>query len=1107
MSLIEIAVRRRVTVIMFTAALLLFGLVSLARLPVNLLPDLSYPTVTVRTELAGAAPVEIENLLTRPIEEATGVVRNLRSIRSVSRAGQSDVILQFAWGTDMDFTGIEVRERIDLLQLPQDATRPVLLRFDPASEPIMRMALIDASPDTSVERLKSLRRFADDRLKPAFESIIGAAAVKVSGGYEDEIQVRVDQQRLAQLNLDIGTIAARLGAENVNLSGGRLEQGSERFLVRTVNEFESVEAMANAVIATVEDRPVYLKDIAAVTRAYRDRTAITRFDGRECIELALYKEGDANTVALARDVRERLESLSAGLPRDSSIRVVNDQSTFIRSAVSEVGDAALIGGVLAVLVLFLFLRQAQATFVAAVVIPVTVVGIFVLMYGFNISLNVMSLGGIALSVGMLIDNSVVILEAITRYREAGKPAHTAALEGTREVAMAVTASTLTTIAVFLPLVFVTGIAGQLFRDQALTIVFAQVLSLIISLTVVPMLASLRASPLAASELPRDYASGLRESAKQVAIASVSVIHAFRLSALLGQWPSGLAARIRYTLSLPLRALALLLLRLGAATAQLLGAVLGLLLSPALLLTARSFGRLQTVYPSVLRKAMQHRAAVIALSSVALLATFAIATQLGTELIPQLQQGEFTAKLRLGAGTPLERTDRVARALQQATTALPGVERTYAVAGSGNRLDATPVDSGENTAELNIKLLSPAKEDAEMQVQAAVGRELDAVPGVSYEFARPALLSLATPLEVIFSGYDLPQLDAAAQRVEEQLRSRSEFAEVRSTVEQGHPEIQISFDQERAAHLSLPVRSLADSTVNSVRGTLATRYRLRDKQIDVLVKALDTRDSSIDDIRAIVVNPGAERPVTLDAVADVRLALGPAEIRRAEQERVAIVSATASDGDLGHAVNVARQILSAAPLAPGVSVSVRGQSEEMRDSFASLALAFGLAVFLVYLVMASQFESLTHPLVVLLTVPMGLIGAFWALAITATTINAVALIGLILLAGIVVNNAIVLVDAINQARRAGQQLHDAILFAARQRLRPIVITSISTILGLVPMAIGLGEGAEVRRPMAITVIGGMLIATAMTLIVIPVLYSLLGAREKSREPAGEAVTES
>jgi HAE1 family hydrophobic/amphiphilic exporter-1 len=941
----------------------------------------------------------------------------------------------------------------------------------------------------------------------------GSAAVKVSGGFEDEVQIYVDQQRLAQLRLSIETVAKRIGAENVNLSGGRLEQGTQRFLVRTVNEFDTLDDMANSVIATVDGQPVYLKDVARVERGYKDRTAITRLNGDECIELAIYKEGDANTVQLAHGITAKLESLQKMLPTGTKLTPVYDQSKFIASAVSDVKDAAILGGLLSILVLYFFLRDAWATIVTGIVIPVTVVGIFVMMYAFDLTLNVMSLGGIALSVGMLIDNSVVILEAIARRKEAGLSTIDAAREGTAEVATAVTASTLTSVAVFFPMVFVSGIAGQLFRDQALTVTFAQLISLVVGITLVPMLTAWRARLGEPKEQAAEDAGEPRET-----LASLKRY----LSAILGNFNVNAIVRGPVRPSPPVRALwkfitfplyllrwawafvafALRwaftwLVRVSRVALGFLGKVFAVLLSPFVWATQKSYNFLERHYPALLTWALARRGAVLATAVALLAVTIAILPRLGTELIPQLSQGEFTVKMRLPAGSPLETTDRQVLAIHSAAKLLPNIDSAYGVAGSGNRLDANPVDSGENTGNLDVKLKAPIDKEGEEQAMQQLRTQLGAVPGAQYEFTRPSLLTLATPVEVVLAGYDLDRLTLAANSVREQMEMSGAFKDIRSSIEGGHPEIQIIFDQERASQLGLAVRDIADRVVSNVRGNVATRYRLQEKKIDVLVRSVDTRAASIEEVRNLVVNPGSERPVPLSAVADVRLATGPAEIRRANQERVAVISAAPADGDLGAATLQAQSILGQTTLPVGILGSVSGQSEEMTESFRSLGLAFALAVFLVYLVMASQFESLLHPFVILFTIPMGLIGSIWGLYITGTTINSVALIGLIMLAGIVVNNAIVLIDAINQARERGLEKIEAIKLAGRTRLRPILITSVSTVIGLIPMAIGIGEGAEIRRPMAITVIAGTLVATFLTLVVIPVLYALLDRKEFAR----------
>jgi len=1050
--LIEIATERRVTIVMMMVAIVLFGMVSLGRLKLNLLPDISYPTLTVRAELIGAAPVEIENLLSKPIEEAVGVVRNVRLVRSVSRSGQSDVTIEFLWGTDMDIAGVDIREKLDILLLPLEASRPLLLRFDPSSEPIVRLGLLYKEDVTEVEgmseaRLKALRRLAEDRVKPDIEAEEGTAAVKVSGGLEDEIQIRVDQQKLAQLGLSIEQIAERIREENVNLSGGRLEEGDQRFLVRTINEFQNEDEFRNAIIANVEGRAVYLRDVATVERGYKDREAITRVQGRESVELAVYKEGDANTVQVADRVKQRLERIRESLPEDMEIIEIYDQSAFISAAVNDVRTAAFLGGLIAIFVLYGFLRDSRATTTVSIAIPVSVIGTFLLMYMNDISLNIMSLGGIALAVGMLVDNSIVVLENIVRKKEQGLSVTQAAKEGTIEVSSAVVASTLTTIAVFFPMVFISGVAGQLFSDQALTVTFALIFSLIVALTVIPMLASIGTSSrydAGDSDTPANWFT--RGTAFVVRMFGF-VFFALRKLFWIFLWvPTWLLQRFH-------------------------GAIAG-------------------IYPGLLRWSLANRGIVILTAAVIFGATMSLVPRLGTELIPQFSQGEFTVNLRLPPGALLAETDRAIQTAQRTAAGIDAVTLTYSVAGTGNRLDANPVDAGDNSGSLSITLADGSGRAVENQAMNAMRAELERLPGVQHEFMRPALLSFASPLQIEISGHNLDDLSSVSQSIVQAMSASDRFTDIKTTIERGNPEIQIVFDQERAAKLGLAVRDIANRIVANVRGELATRYTWRDKKIDVLVRSVDTRQSSIEEIRSLLVNPTSEHPVTLAAVADVSVSTGPSEIRRVGQERVALISANIAYGDLGTAAAEAGNIVASVVMPNGISAIVSGQSEEMQESFESMQFALALAVFLVYLVMASQFESFIHPLVILFTIPLALIGAVLALFVTGTTLNIVAFIGVIMLAGIVVNNAIVLVDLINQLKAEGKQRIEAIMEAGTARLRPILMTSLTTTLGLLPMALGFGEGSEVRTPMAITVIGGLTVSTFLTLLVIPVVYSLM-----------------
>ncbi|MEM6807768.1 MAG: efflux RND transporter permease subunit [Pseudomonadota bacterium] len=1055
------ATERPVTVLMLFVAIIMFGYVSLTRLSVNLLPDLSYPTLTVRTELTGAAPQEIESLVTKPVEEAVGTISGVRQVRSVSRTGQSDVIVEFNWGTDMNLASVDVREKLDILELPLEARRPLLLRFDPSSEPVMRIAVgpeNESAIPLDVDTLKTLRQFGEDDLKDQLESVEGVAAAKVSGGLEDEIQVRVDQQKLAQLDLSISEVAERLRAENVNLAGGRLEQGLRRFLVRTVNEFDSVEAFADAIIANRNGQPIYLRDVAVVTRGYKDREAITRVDGREVIEIALYKEGDANTVLVASNIERRLNRLREDLPEGTGLTVLADQSEFISEAVDNVKSAALLGGILAVIVLYGFLRDARATVIIGLAIPISVIGTFALMHLSDLSLNIMSLGGIALAIGLLVDNAIVVLESIVDKREQGVPLLKAAQQGTSEVAGAVFAATLTTIAVFFPMVFVTGVAGELFRDQSLTVTYALLFSLLLAVLLIPMMAS----------------SGARRGFVESEASR-------RLGFMARMW----AAIMR-----GFRAV-------GRAIA-LIGRLFGLI---PVFVFGGFYRVISRLYTPVLEWSLRHRAVVCLAAAALFAATMSLVPRLGTELIPQLSQGEFSINLRLAPGTPLAKTDSVVLRAYDAAETVSDIEQSFSVTGTGNRLDANPVDAGEHTGVLTIRMKAGATREDETRAMNQLRTGLDAIPGLSYDFERPALLALSTPVEVVFRGYNLEALRTHAEAMAAQMSSDPQFTDVRSNIEGGNPEIQIEFDQERAAALGLRVRDIADRVVGNVRGNVATRYSWRDKKIDVTVRSVETNDASIEDVRALIVNPGSARPVSLSDVATIRLATGPSEIRRFDQDRVAVVSASLAFGDLGSAAARLENILSTTPLAEGINAEVLGQSEDMQDSLASMQFTLILAVFLVYLVMASQFESLIHPFVILFTIPLALVGAVLALFITGTTINVVAFIGVIMLAGIVVNNAIVLIDTINQMRNTGLARGQAIRDAARARLRPILMTTLTTALGLLPMALGFGEGAEVRTPMAITVIGGLVTSTLLTLVVIPVVYDLLD-REKTPSPAPE-----
>ncbi|WP_256644879.1 efflux RND transporter permease subunit [Thermomonas paludicola] len=1103
-SLVEFATRRRVTIAMMTVTLVLFGLIALGGLKVNLLPDLSYPTLTVRTDYTGAAPAEVETLISQPAEEALGVVKGLRKLKSISRTGQSDVVLEFAWGTNMDQASLDVRDKMESLQFPLEAKPPVLLRFNPSTQPIMRLAL---SPKTSgnaadaIRQLMELRRFADDDLKRKLEPVTGVAAVKVGGGLEDEVQVDVDQRKLAQLGLSLDTVIQRLQQENVNVSGGRLEEGSQRYLVRTVNQFANVAEIGNMLLTTraaasgngstqqamrvaaasgnasvmaalsqggsgdsAGSQAIRLKDVAVVRQGYKEREAIIRLNGREAVELAIYKEGDANTVATADALEAKLKQIREQLPSGIELTTIEDQSIFIRNAIHDVKVDGVIGGILSILIIFLFLRDGWSTFVISLSLPVSIIATFFVMGQLGLSLNVMSLGGLALATGLVVDDSIVVLESIAKARERGLSILDAAIAGTREVSMAVVASTLTTIAVFLPLVFVQGIAGQLFRDQALTVAIAIAVSLVVAMTLIPMLSALK------GRAPMGFPEEQRAPRWQPQ-------HGWQKP---GHYAGrGIGALIRYGFF----AVVWAIVRIWRAA----GAVIGPVMRKASDLAMLPYARAERAYLRILPSALARPAPLLAVAGIAFALTLAVLPMLGTDLIPQLAQDRFDMTAKLPPGTPLAQTDALIQQVQAAHAKDAGVRVLYGVSGTGTRLDASPTESGENIGKLSVVMQG---NDAEAPLTDALRKTMREHPGAQVDFSRPELFSLSPPLEIEVEGQDLDAIRDAGAKLAKMLRANGHYADVKSTVEQGFPEIQIVFDQDRAAALGLTTRQVADAVVKKVRGEVATRYSFRDRKIDVLVRAEASDRASVDDIRRLIVSSGKGAPVELASVATVTATSGPSEIHRADHRRVAIVSANLRDIDLGTAIREVEAMVADNPLGVGIGMQIGGQGQELDESLRSLLFAFGLAVFLVYLVMASQFESLLHPFVILFTIPLALVGAVAALLVTRSVVSVVVFIGLILLVGLVVKNAIILIDKVNQLREEGVAKRAALVEGARSRLRPIMMTTLCAVFGFLPLALAFGDGAEVRSPMAVTVIGGLLVSTLLTLLVIPVVYDLL-----------------
>ncbi|PID27442.1 MAG: acriflavin resistance protein [Candidatus Cloacimonadota bacterium] len=1084
MKLVDISIKRKVTITMFTLAVILFGSVSFSRLKLNLLPELSYPTLTIRTEYPGAAPSEVENLLSEPLEETLGVVKNVRKISSVSRAEQSDVTIEFAWGTNMDFAGLEVREKIDQLNLPKDVKRPSILRYDPALEPIMRFGFYTENNEKI--SIENLRIFADEELKKDLEVINGVASVKISGGLEEQIHVLIDQGKLSRLNLNISAISNRLNVENINYSGGKLEEGTTQLLVRTVNEFKTLEDIENLVLGKFGGKTVYLRDVAKIRKSYKERSAVTRMEGKESIEIAIYKEGDANTVSVAKDINKSIEKIKKKLPKHSILTNVYNQSTFIENSINEVIKSGMIGGILAVFVLYFFLKNFWITIITSFSIPVSVIATFNLMYSNNITLNIMSLGGITLGIGMLLDNSIVVLENISRYREKGSSNIESARKGTSQVGMAVTASTLTTIAVFFPLIFVEGIAGQLFKDQAMTVTFSLLASLIVALTLIPMLASIQRKRENYIEFEEELTPS--KSEKPEPTNRFYKIYKYSLKPIV--FIVGFILKKIYIVIFNL--LPYYLFRFFKIVFVYCSKLLSLTVSPFVKIFDIFYSYIEKIYPKIVRFALGNNILVLFIAITLFILSINIIPTLGMELIPKLTQGEFKAEIKMPVGTPLVKTDKVLKSIQDKFKSHPYLSTVYSVAGTGNRLSSNS-GGGDDIGEVNF-VIKKSYFSKEKEIMDSLRVFFSTIPGMSYKFSTPTLFSFKTPLEVEISGYNLKKIERANKKIVSLMEKDGLYTDIKTTVERGQPEIQIYFDRDRAAALGIKIESAARRITDKLKGDLATKFSKGDRKIDILVKANRLDFRSVDDIKNTIINPESRNPITLKSISNIVVNDAPGEIRRGNQQRVAIISSDITGGDLGFAAKHLEEKIGKLSLDDGIVVSITGQNEEMELSFRSLKFTLIMAIFLVYLVMASQFESFIHPFVILLTIPLAMIGAVFALYITGYSISVVVFIGAILLAGIVVNNAIVLIDLINQLRSEGMEKLEAIVEGGRLRLRSILMTTLTTTLGLLPLAIGIGEGSELRAPMAITVVGGLTVSTLLTLVVIPVVYKLLDRKK-------------
>ncbi len=1040
MGLPEFSTKKPVTTVMIFVGVMLFGLISLMKLPQELFPPITYPQLTVFTGYANAAPEEVETLLTKPVEEAVGTVSGLKGVRSISKEGVSLVIAEFDWDQNMDFASLRTREKVDLMKarLPRDATEPLVVPFNPFELPIMTISI------TGQRSPVQLRQIATDIIKEELEKIDGVASASVEGGLEREILVEVDQGKLKTYGVSILDVSDAITNANLNYPAGTIKESFYEYLIRTLGEFQEVQEIRDVVVKTgaeeeqqrmlsFEERLdqreispkanlVLVKDVANVLDTFKERSSFSRYNGEENVSISVQKQAQTNTMQVIDRIRHSFKRIRKLLPEDIKLEVIYDQSIFIRDAINGVRDAALQGGCLAFLVLLFFLRSFKSSAIVTLSIPISIMIVFTFMYFGGLSINMMSLGGLALGVGMLVDNAIVVMENIFRHREMGKTPEKAATEGADEVSNAIVASTLTTIAVFLPMIFVVGVAGQLFKELAFTVTFALVGSLWVALTLIPLLSC-------------KLGGGKEEAAK------------------------GSAAFVG----------------------------------------GKTWRKMVSEYEILLRKFIVYKKTGLIIVLAIFISSLFILNFLEKELMPKTDQGQFVIKVDMPVGTKVIETNKVVLKMEEEIRGYPYVESVSSVVGSTTGGTAKDIITrmGSHQGQLIVNLEEKRRVKTTDVVQELQDRFRGdrALGDARIEFSlQQGVIAGAfggggKPITIEIKGERLDVMENIAKGIEEKLKGIKGIFGIEDDIPEPSPEVRINVDKNKASLYNISVVDLARVAQTVLRGYIPSRFKEKGHEIDIRVRLREEDRDSYDELYRIRLKTPAGGMVPLGSVASFKKGKGPSEIKRLGQERTIIVSANVINRKISDVVADVEKMLKTMKFESGYFVKLAGESEEMRKSFNSLRFALILSIIMVYMIMAAQFESMTQPLIILFTVPLSLIGVLLAWFATNTSVSVVALLGVIMLGGIVVNNGIVLIDYTNILMRRGKNVMDAVVEASLARLRPIIMTALTTVLGLFPMALAIGRGAELRAPLAISVMGGLLVATFLTLVVIPSIFVL------------------
>jgi HAE1 family hydrophobic/amphiphilic exporter-1 len=1019
MNLPSFSVKRPIFTTMVTLILVLLGSVSLSRLQIDMLPDIELPTLTISTEYEGASPEVMERLVTQTLEEIVATVPGVEQITSTSSEGNSRVRVSFVWGTQIDMAAIDVQSKLEheIDELPEDVVRPQIRKFDIASYPVVILGVSSGLDPVELTEL------IENQIRYRFARIPGVAQVDVFGGFNREVRIELDPDRIKAVGLPLDRVLDAIRDANLDLPAGKIEQGSYEVTLRAPAEFTGLDQIRDTVIDQHDGAAVTLGQIADVKDTYEKLTRIVRVDGERGLRIGIRKQANANTVEVSKRVLAEIDAVNQAFPQVHVVPVIN-QGNLIERSIANVARSVLYGGGLAIVVLLFFLRSIRSTLLISLSIPISIVTTFALIYFGGFTLNLMTLGGLALGVGMMVDSSIVVLENIFRRRsEYGEAPDTAAVEGTREVAAAIIASTITTLVIFLPLIFVRGVSGILFKEMAYVIIFALICSLLVALSLVPMLASRLLSP------NRKSSSEQESKASRWAGAAVSV-----------------------------------------------------------------FKGLENAYLDLLRWVLGHRWVTVLTAAVLLGASLLLLPLLGTEFLPPSDEGEVRVTGKMEIGTRLDLVDKQTRKMEQIIQpAVPEtVSSVVSVGATGWRADAA------SEGEIRLSLLPAARRQrSNVEIAQDLRRSLDGhVPGMEIRVRAPQgqfllerLLGGDEGLTVEIRGHDLATLDALAARVAKMIEGVPGITDVQTSLEAGIPQQEIRVNREKVADLGLSVRNVTELLQTAVAGSKAGEYRTGGNSYRILVQLKDAEKSSLDEILNLTLTTASGDKVALRNVVAPEASRGPLLIDRKDQQRQVTVSANVAGRDMGSVALDVQALLDQIPRPVGYELTVAGSFEEQQKAFRELVISLVLALALVYMVLACQYESLRDPLVVMFSVPLAAVGVLVTLFVTKTTLNVQSYIGCIMLGGIVVNNAILLVDQAGRLIADGMHTREALIEAGRRRLRPILMTTLTTILGLMPLALGMGEGSEAQAPLARAVVGGLTGSTLITLVLIPVVYSL------------------